>query len=77
MQASTRASESHAPGYIAEHEAIVATTQLYVNGGRAGQSELMKPAFHLAAGIVGYRGGVLLTGPVQPGLCAECPAKAA
>ena len=65
MQTSTKISESPADGYVAEHDAIVATMQHYVNGGRAGKSQLMKPAFHPTATIVGYCGGVLLTGPIQ------------
>ena len=65
LQTSIRTSESPAVGFATEHEAIVATMQHYVSGGRAGKSELMKPTFHRAATIVGYCGGVLLTGPIQ------------
>ena len=49
----------------AEYNAIVATVERYIAGGRAGKSELMRPAFHSDATIVGYCGGALLTGPIQ------------
>ncbi len=49
----------------AEYDAVAATMQHYLERGRAGKSELMRPAFHSAATIVGYCGGALLTGPIQ------------
>ncbi len=33
--------------------------QLYIDGGKAGKSELMRPAFHPDASFVGYAGGKL------------------
>ena len=51
--------------YATEYDAIAKTMQHYIEGGRAGKSELMRPAFHPDATIVGYAGGTLLTGPIQ------------
>ena len=51
--------------YLTEYDAIVATMQRYLEGGRAGKSELMRPAFHSDATIVGYCGGALLTGSIE------------
>jgi hypothetical protein len=48
-----------------EYNAIVATMERYIAGGRAGKSEIMRPAFHPDATIVGYCGGALLTGSIQ------------
>jgi hypothetical protein len=50
---------------IGEYQAIISTMQHYIDGGRSGQSHLMRPAFHPNATIVGYCGGLLLTGPIQ------------
>ena len=47
-----------------EYRAIMATMQRYIDGGRTGQSDLMRPAFHPDATIVGYCGGSLLTGSI-------------
>ena len=51
--------------YVTEYDAIAKTMQRYIEGGRAGKSELMRPGFHPDATIVGYCGGALLTGPIQ------------
>ena len=40
-------------GYLAEHDAITRTIDLYIAGGRAGQGDLMRPAFHPEATIAG------------------------
>jgi hypothetical protein len=48
-----------------EYEAIMRTMQNYIDGGRMGKSDIMRPGFHPAATIVGYCGGTLLTGPIQ------------
>jgi len=45
-----------------EYEAIMRTMQNYIEGGRMGKSDIMRPGFHSAATIVGYCGGTLLTG---------------
>ena len=60
-----------APGYLTqsdfltEYDAIVKTLQHYIDGSRAGNSELMRPGFHSNATLVGYAGDNLLFTPVQ------------
>ena len=51
--------------YASEHDAIVETVQYYIEGSRAGRSELMRPGFHADATIVGYFGGDLIFAPIQ------------
>ncbi len=51
--------------YTTEYDAILATMERYFEGGRAGKSDLMRPAFHPDATIVGFCGGALLTGSIQ------------
>ena len=51
--------------YLTEHNAIVKTLQHYIDGSRAGNSELMHPAFHPDATLVGYVGGNLLFTPIK------------
>lgn len=46
--------------YTAEHDAIVKTMQLYIDAGKAGKSNVMRPAFHPDAAFIGYAGGKLL-----------------
>lgn len=48
-----------------DHIAITATLQRYLDGARAGQSALMKPAFHTKASLHGQLGPRLLSGPIQ------------
>ena len=50
---------------LTDYDAIVKTLQHYIDGSQAGRSELMRPAFHSEATIVGYAGGNLLFGPIQ------------
>ncbi|HWQ31677.1 MAG TPA: nuclear transport factor 2 family protein [Blastocatellia bacterium] len=50
---------------LSDYEAIASTVQHYVNGGRSGRSEDMKPAFHADATIFGYFGLDLIAGPIQ------------
>lgn len=50
---------------VKEYDAILATIELYVAGGKAGKSELMKPAFHETATMSGYLGPDLIAGPIQ------------
>ena len=52
-------------GSAQEYQAIMAAMQHYIDGGRSGRSDLMRPVFHPDATIVGYCGGLLLTGPIQ------------
>ena len=51
--------------YLAEHDAITRTIDLYVAGGRAGQGDLMRPAFHPEATIAGYCFGVEYSGSIE------------
>jgi len=50
---------------MAEYEAIAETMQYYLDGGRKGKSDLMRPGFHADATVVGYCAGKLYTGPIQ------------
>lgn len=51
--------------YLAEHDAITRTIDLYIAGGRAGQGDLMRPAFHPEATIAGYCFGVEYSGSIE------------
>jgi len=48
--------------YLPEYDAIAGTIQMYVEGCRQGQSELMRPAFHPNASFFGYAGEQLAVG---------------
>ena len=50
---------------LGEYEAIASAIQKYVDGGRSGRGEDMKPAFHPGATIYGYVGPDLFAGPIQ------------
>lgn len=50
---------------IEEYQAINETVQHYLDGGRTGRGDLMKPAFHADATIYGYVGKDLFAGPIQ------------
>jgi hypothetical protein len=50
---------------VSEHDAIANTIQQYVNGGKSGRGDEMKPAFHPDATIFGYIGPELFSGPIQ------------
>jgi hypothetical protein len=50
---------------LSDYEAIASAVQQYINGGRSGRSEEMKPAFHADATIFGYLGPDLIAGPIQ------------
>jgi len=54
-----------ANAYLVEHDAITRTMHCYVAGARAGDSDLMRPAFHPSATISGYCQGVEYTGSVE------------
>jgi hypothetical protein len=56
---------SNAPANVTEHDAIANTVQQYINGGKSGRGEEMKPAFHPGATIYGYIGPDLFGGPIQ------------
>jgi Putative lumazine-binding len=51
--------------YLGEHDAITCTIDLYIAGGRAGQGNLMRPAFHPEATIAGYCFGVEYSGSIE------------
>ncbi len=48
-----------------EYAALAKMIQPYVNAGKSGRSEEMKPAFHDGATIHGYLGPDLIAGPIQ------------
>lgn len=54
-----------APINQTEHDAIAKTVQHYIDGGRSGRGDDMKPAFHQDATIFGYIGADLFAGPIQ------------
>ncbi len=51
--------------HAAEYDAVLATMQHYIDGGRAGRSALMRPGFLPDATMVGHAGGTLLSGSIQ------------
>ncbi|TKK68998.1 nuclear transport factor 2 family protein [Ilyomonas limi] len=51
--------------YLTEHNGIVKTLQYYIDGSRAGNSDLMRPGFHPDATLVGYVDGNLLFTPIK------------
>jgi Putative lumazine-binding len=52
-------------GYLVEHDAITRTMHCYIAGARAGEGDLMRPAFHPFATISGYCQGVEYTGSAE------------
>jgi hypothetical protein len=48
--------------YATEYDSVVETLQMYIDAGRQGKSELMRPAFHPEASFFGYAGGSLAVG---------------
>lgn len=50
---------------VNEYDAIAATVQHYIDGGRSGSGAEMKRAFHDDATIFGYVGDDLFAGPIQ------------
>lgn len=55
----------NAPTGLSEYDAITETVQHYINGGKTGQTDEMKLAFHSGATIFGYIGPDLFAGPIQ------------
>jgi hypothetical protein len=51
--------------YLAEHDAITRTMHRYIAGARAGDGDLMRPAFHPSATISGYCQSVEYSGSVE------------
>jgi hypothetical protein len=56
---------SNAPTNVSEYGVIAKVVQHYIDGGRTGKGDDMKPAFHEAATIFGYAGADLFAGPIQ------------
>jgi hypothetical protein len=54
-----------ANAYLVEHDAITQTMHCYIAGARAGEGDLMRPAFHPSATISGYCQGVEYSGSVE------------
>jgi hypothetical protein len=54
-----------ANAYLVEHDNITRTMHCYIAGARAGDADLMRPAFHPSATISGYCQGVEYTGSVD------------
>lgn len=50
---------------LSESDAIAETIQRYIDGGKSGRGDDMKPAFHPGATIHGYIGDELFGGPTQ------------
>ncbi|HXA06412.1 MAG TPA: nuclear transport factor 2 family protein [Bryobacteraceae bacterium] len=65
--ASDTLSWGHEPAnnYLIEHDAITRTIDCYIAGGRAGDGELMRPAFHPEATIAGYCQGIEYSGSIE------------
>jgi hypothetical protein len=51
--------------HLADYDAITQTVQHYISGGKSGQTDEMKLAFHKDATIFGYIGTDLFAGPIQ------------
>lgn len=58
-------SELSANRYLVEHDVITRTMDRYIAGARAGDGELMRPAFHREATISGYCQGVEYSGSIE------------
>jgi len=54
-----------ANAYLVEHDAITRTMHRYIAGARAGDGDLMRPAFHPSATISGYCQGAEYSGSVE------------
>src|SRR4051812_17872082 len=52
--------------YLSDYDEVIKTVQHYIDGSKAGKSELMRSAFHSQATIVGFFfGGNLIFNPIQ------------
>ena len=76
MSQATASQVTYAPGtttqvlpssarFATDYDAVVATVGHYIEGGRAGDSSLMRPYFLPDATIVGYAGETLLSGAIE------------
>ncbi len=50
---------------VTEYDVIGDVVQHYIDGGKSGKGDEMKPAFHKDATIFGYAGPDLFAGPIQ------------
>ncbi len=50
---------------VSEKDVIADVVQHYIDGGKSGKGDEMKPAFHEDATIFGYAGSDLFAGPIQ------------
>src|SRR5688572_25815811 len=60
-----QAEQKLSPSALHEYDAIRETIQHYIEGGKTGNTEEMKLAFHKEATIFGYMGADLLGGAIQ------------
>ncbi len=56
---------STAPTNVSQYDVIAKVLQHYIDGGKSGKGDDMKPAFHEDATIFGYAGADLFAGPIQ------------
>ncbi len=56
---------SNATTNVSEYDVIAKVVQHYIDGGKSGKGDDMKPAFHEDATIFGYAGSDLFAGPIQ------------
>ena len=56
---------SDATTNVSEYDVIAKVVQHYIDGGKSGKGDDMKPAFHKDATIFGYAGADLFAGPIQ------------
>jgi len=57
--------ETSANRYLLEHDLITRTMDRYIEGARAGDGDLMRPAFHREATISGYCQGAEYSGSIE------------
>ncbi len=50
---------------LSEYDVIADVVQHYIDGGKSGKGDDMKPAFHEDATVFGYVGADLFAGPIQ------------
>ena len=50
---------------VQDYDDIVNAIQPYLDGAKAGEGDLMKPAFHADATVFGYLGDAVVSGPIK------------
>jgi hypothetical protein len=63
--AAPRSAVSTGNAYLSEHDAITRTMHCYIAGARAGDAQIMRPAFHPQATMSGYCLGVEYSGSID------------